>query len=234
MQKMGRVTAMHNLVIDQNEVLRYLGCSRQWLDSSLGKLIAQCIDEAKTLIQPRMVYKFFNLDRAAGELLLRGTSVKLPGGGIADHMAEAEACIVMAVTLGLAVDRKISCYEKVDLTRAVILDACASAAVEQSADSLCAEIEAKLKLENKQLTTRFSPGYADFPLTIQRQLLALLNAERTIGLTVTSHNILLPRKSITAVAGVIGLRQSKGETICADCSQFGDCQFRKERKTNGR
>ena len=98
----------------------------------------------------------------------------LLGQGIANHLEEAKTCVLLAITLGMAIDRKINYYKKVNLTKALILDACASTAVEQVANDLCAEIEAQLKLENQHLTTRFSPGYDDFPLAIQGHLLAFI------------------------------------------------------------
>lgn len=228
-----QVAEMNNVFIDQNEVLRYLGYRQQKLEDGLKDLIAESIEETKSLIQPRVVYKFFDLQRETARLLIAGTNVILLGQGIANHLEEAKTCVLLAITLGMAIDRKINYYKKVNLTKALILDACASTAVEQVANALCAEIEAQLKLENQHLTTRFSPGYDDFPLAIQGHLLALLNAQRTIGLTVTEHNIMLPRKSITALAGVIELNQPKKKRSCINCSRFTDCQFRKERSVDG-
>lgn len=40
-------------------------------------------------------------------------------------------------------------------------------------------------------------------ISVQKDLLKSLDAERIIGLTASSHNILIPRKSVTAIIGII-------------------------------
>jgi cobalamin-dependent methionine synthase I len=47
---------------------------------------------------------------------------------------------------------------------------------------------------------RFSPGYGDWTLDNQPQVLQLAEAER-IGITLTESNIMIPRKSVSAVIG---------------------------------
>lgn len=45
---------------------------------------------------------------------------------------DSESCALMAVTLGNLMDTRIRYYEKSDMTKALILDACATAAVEEA------------------------------------------------------------------------------------------------------
>ncbi len=47
----------------------------------------------------------------------------------------------MAATLGSEVDRKILYYEKVNMTKAVILDACATTAIEEYCDFIEDEVK---------------------------------------------------------------------------------------------
>ncbi|MDD4335226.1 MAG: hypothetical protein PHY77_06425, partial [Desulfotomaculaceae bacterium] len=49
-------------------------------------------------------------------------------------------------------------------------------------------------------TARFSPGYGDWPLESQQQFIESISGEK-IGLAVTSHYLLQPVKSVTAVIG---------------------------------
>jgi cobalamin-dependent methionine synthase I len=51
------------------------------------------------------------------------------------------------------------------------------------------------------LTTRFSPGYGDLPLTFQRDLYRELSLDE-LGIRITEKCILYPQKTITAVIGV--------------------------------
>ena len=47
---------------------------------------------------------------------------------------------------------------------------------------------------------RYSPGYGDWDLPVQREVLELVEA-KSIGLSLTETFILQPRKSVTAVIG---------------------------------
>jgi cobalamin-dependent methionine synthase I len=94
------------------------------------------------------------------------------------------------------------------------MDALASAAIEALCDGIQAELAAELP-EGYYLTGRFSCGYGDLPLEIQPEILAVLNTQKTIGLFCNQNNILLPRKSVTAVMGVTAVRQETD--ICDTC-----------------
>ena len=84
------------------------------------------------------------------------------------------------------------------------------------------------------LTDRFSPGYGDLPISLQDSFLRLVDAQKQIGLTVTTTHILTPRKSVTAIIGLANQPQNKRFRGCAYCSMFETCAFRKAGKTCGR
>ena len=55
---------------------------------------------------------------------------------------------------------------------------------------------------NESLVSRYSPGYGDFPLTAQRELLSLLDAPRKVGVSLTDTLLMVPSKSVSAIIGV--------------------------------
>ena len=66
-------------------------------------------------------------------------------------------------------------------------------------------INKMLRKEGKKLTEqRFSPGYGDLPLANQRLIYDLLKLER-LGLKLTEKCMLIPEKSVLAIAGVEGV-----------------------------
>ena len=82
------------------------------------------------------------------------------------------------------------------------------------------------------LTTnwRFSPGYGDLPLSAQPALLKALDANRRLGIAVTSTNMLVPVKSVTAVLGLFEKPADGGEArvdACAICRLRDGCELRK-------
>ncbi len=111
---------------------------------------------------------------------------------------------------------------------AVIMDACASTAVENVCDNFEFDLRERLRVEGLTLSDRFSPGYGDLPLQCQPALCAALNTVRRIGLTVTPNLILVPRKSVTAILGISDRPQPLRKRGCAVCSLFQTCPYRKE------
>ena len=218
---------MAKITINKDEVLRYLGYKDQVLDGITNRLMDESIKEINDLMEEKYVYKFFNITRGKGKLWIKDTNLRLLGEDIKKHLAHSESCILMAVTLGHEVDTIIRYYEKISMTKAIILDACASTAIEEICDEVNDELEVKVSKDNKVLTSRYSPGYGDLPIDMQNSLLDILGAKKSIGLSVTSHNILIPRKSVTAIIGIVDPKYKKEEISCINCNKYNSCNYRR-------
>lgn len=218
---------MRKILQNKDQVLRYLGHKGQYIDNSMNKLIEESIEEMKEIIHERYVFKEFNISRNKEELWLENSKFKLPGKDIRKHLFNSNQCILLGVSLGYRVDKRIRYYEKTNMTKALILDACATAAIEEISNNICLKIEEDLLYENKVLTSRYSPGYGDLPLDIQGEFLTAINGEKSIGLTSTSSGILIPRKSITAIMGIVDPNDKEEGKNCLDCGNYSTCSFRK-------
>ena len=56
---------------------------------------------------------------------------------------------------------------------------------------------------DKKLRPRYSPGYGDLSLEVQSEVLKVLNADKILGIKLGANLLMTPKKSITAVQGVI-------------------------------
>lgn len=191
---------------EQKEILRYLGVSTP-ADRGLRDLIHSCQEELLALASPRYVFK----------ITAPGEHVELyQGQDIIKHLQGAAGWVLMAATLGGTVDRRIDKYQVSHLTRGLVLNACATAAVE----NLCTEFEEEIRngcsTQGLVLGPRYSPGYGDYPLSVQPRLLQILNADLRIGLMCTKSFILTPKKSVTALAA---LRvEDQGQPVAGNCN----------------
>jgi hypothetical protein len=175
----------------------------------------------------RSIYRFFQLEKGTGKIQVRGTNIELLGKDISRHLKESKDCIIVAATLGHEVDRLIRYYERINMTKALILDTSASVAIEEAINKLNGDLKKEVSMDRKALTSRFSPGYGDFPLSIQSSILDILGAKKSIGLTVNLHNILIPRKSITAILGIADSELRNGKKSCDQCGMVRNCSFSK-------
>lgn len=114
---------------------------------------------------------------------------------------ECRKCAVMAVTLGIEVDNSIRIAQGNDMLKAVVMDSCATEFIEKVCDEVEKKIKAEAEVLGKGTNLRFSPGYGDLPIDIQKNLLDVLDANRKIGLTVTNSSLMIPGKSVTAIIG---------------------------------
>jgi cobalamin-dependent methionine synthase I len=53
------------------------------------------------------------------------------------------------------------------------------------------------------LTQRFSAGYGDLPLELQRDIFGALDCQRKIGVTLNESLLMSPSKSVSAIVGII-------------------------------
>jgi len=213
--------------IDKKEVLRYLGYKNQKIDEKMMDLVSECCSEIIDLSKERFVYEIFDIKRKNDQILLTGSTLVLKDKDIKALLKNSGKCVVMAATLGSTVDSKIAYYSRFNITKGVIMDACASTAIEYICDQIQDEIEKNALKDNLYITTRYSPGYGDFSIDNGPELLNVLDAYKKIGLSITESNIMLPRKSVTALIGLSTVKSSKHHAGCESCKNVG-CEFRKD------
>lgn len=217
------------LTVNQNNVLQNLGYGKNLPDEQTKKKLETAAEILKKTAQPRWVWARFPLQ----QMEVGASGFVMQGQDIQKHLQGCTQVYLLGVTLGMQVEQQIRMAEATDMGLAVLMDACASAYIEQFAEEGQAILQELTQQENLYTTGRYSPGYGDFPITSQPQLLGLLNAQRAIGLLVSGSGILLPRKSITAVIGIAEAPVTGRLAGCANCVLKDKCRIRREGKFCG-
>ena len=151
----------------------------------------------------------------------------LRGGDVMKHLEGCPQALLLAVTLGPAVDAQIRRAGVGDIAAGVASDALGSALAEQAAEAAEAELRQWAARQGKYLTGRYSPGYGDWPLAVQPLLAAALDTTRRAGLCVTKNNLMTPRKSITAILGISDHPVRGHLAGCGHCVLRTRCEYRK-------
>ena len=207
-----------------DEGLRYMGCPPDRADPATRALAQEAGSAILAAASPRWNSRVFALSFEEGGVRLDG-GLLLPGQDLKAHLAGCGRAIVFCATLGAQVDGLIRRAEHVDMARALALDRCATAAVEQVCDQI--ETELQGRFPGCWFPFRYSPGYGDLPLELQNELLELLDGPRRVGLTASSSHILIPRKSVTAILGVSDRPVEPKTRSCLACSRRESCHYRK-------
>lgn len=209
------------LEIDRAQALRYLGV-REEPDTVTVQLMERAEKALFQAAKPHTV----TVQASCAEM-----APYLQGEDIARHLSGCEQCVLLGCTLGAEVDRIARAAAATDMTYAVVLDAMASVLAEAVAEQAEQQLRAQLQTEGQFLTGRFSPGYGDWSISVQNDLIRLLDAPRKIGLCATATHLLVPRKSITAVLGVADHPVTGQRAGCAHCALREHCSYHKEGKT---
>jgi cobalamin-dependent methionine synthase I len=92
-----------------------------------------------------------------------------------------------------------------DAAFGLILDAVASETADAALDWMVDFINKMIRREGIRLTkNRYSPGYGDLLLQNQKTLFDILQLHR-LGLGITESCILVPEKSVIAIAGITSI-----------------------------
>lgn len=210
--------------IDIDEAVRYMGY-REKPDEAQMALIRQRAELIEKNIKPAVVYRLFDIGETFYGVKLKLTNITLEGEDIKRHLAGCEKCVLICATAGLRADEMIRRAQAEDISLGFMTDCLASAAVE----AICNGFERELiaKLDGWHFTWRFSPGYGDLPLSVQPQIIDVLNATKRAGVSCLESLLMVPSKSVTAIIGLSREPVENKRRGCAVCNMAGRCDFRK-------
>ncbi len=185
------------LSIDEKEVLRYMGCAPlREVPEEILSLAKKGILELKEKLSLKACYDKFPLSIKGDELNIGFTTLK--SKSLVKNLENCSEAMVFAATIGIEADRLIGKYSLISPNYANTLQAVGTAAIESWCDAFCeylTESEGKLK-------PRFSPGYGDLKLEVQRDILNVLESRKNIGVYLTDSLLMLPTKSVSAIVGI--------------------------------
>jgi hypothetical protein len=209
--------------VDRNEVLRYLGYKKQPAGADVMGMVESCIAELHSCVRPRSLSRTFGLELSGSEINM---GFKVISADLARHLAGCSEAVLFSATLGAEADFLMRKATASDMSRAVVMQACAAAFIEAYCDEQEQAIAARAAQRGLFLRPRYSPGYGDFPIESQRDILALLDSSKLIGIGLTDGFMLVPTKSVTAVMGLSPGKQDCRERGCRSCLS-ADCPFRR-------
>lgn len=211
--------------IDRQETKRYAGLRKG------GDFPEKLVDEACGIVmmlkEPQTAWAVYSYDSAAG-CVKTSENYYVPGQSLLKHLAQASQVVFLTATIGEMVEEAASsAFARGEYALGMLIDAAATAAVEQTADELEKLLKNKYQAQGFRMTFRFSPGYGDWDLNEQGRVAVLAKAA-SIGVTLTDSLMLMPRKSITAVIGLCpDINEETPSKGCNKCSKL-DCSMRRD------
>lgn len=209
----------------EREVIRYLGYGKNMPDEQVMNVIRQCMTELERIAQPRCTFRRFSLVHS-GEGRMEAGGLMLESRSLERNLKGCGEVIFFAATLGHEVDRLMERYQRLQISKAAVLQAAAAEAIESYCNECQKQIEEQAAAEGLYVRPRYSPGYGDLSLSIQPDFLRVLNTQRTIGLVLSEGGLMQPEKSVTALMGLSRVKTGCVPEGCESCGKK-NCSYRR-------
>lgn len=208
---------------NKKEILRYSGCKSE--NEEIHRLIGDCLDEC----EDKFIYKvcFREFDISSKEDFIDLSFAKTTSKDLRKNLDGCFKIILFAATVGIDADRLIMRYSRSMPAKALVFQAIGAERIETLCDLFNDDMKQAFSEQGLYLRPRFSPGYGDLPLDIQKDIFNVLDCRRKIGLTLNESLLMSPTKSVTAIIGVSDKCADSGGSKCRSCKKT-NCVFRGE------
>lgn len=192
--------------IPVKQVLRRLGYPPgvNRVEGDMRLLVQKAFDMAPDLIVPKAVFRILDVQNQSGDrVIFQNHTICIENDKVARLLRHSSKVVFFMVTIGSSLEKALqSLLEHGDVTEGAALDAIGSETADAVADYVHHVAISNLASQNSyKITPRFSPGYGEWALTIQRDILDLCEGHR-IGISLTGSCLMQPRKSVSAVFGL--------------------------------
>jgi hypothetical protein len=211
--------------ISRKEILRYLGYGNRESDEQITALVEEVLEELLKAASPKCIYRAFPLTLLP-EDEIDFTVFHTKSRNLSKNLADCEEVLLFAATLGTGVDVLLHKYTRLQMSRAVIMQAAAAAVIEEYCDEENRKLKQEYEAKGLYLRPRFSPGYGDFSLECQKEITTVLETPKRIGIMLTESLLMTPSKSVTAVMGVSKKPYRCEIKGCESCGKK-DCAYRR-------
>lgn len=211
------------MTVDRPEVMRYLRMGRVRPDEVLEARLAAVERDVLAAVRPVSYWQLVPVEGTRSRY--RVGCLSLSSERLYETLAGCRHAFLFCATLGAGVDALLRRYGQSSAADLVLAQAVSTALMETYCDDCQRRMLAEPAVCGETLRMRFSPGYGDLPLEVQRDLMTALDATRRAGIALTETMLMIPSKSVSAI---IGVGPADGATVrrgCRSCDRT-DCEFR--------
>ncbi len=190
---------------NRNFVLARLGFRQNLtkIDSIIQKKLEQGFKDGNLYCRSKGAAGRFLITESRESSVRIETGLSLESKYLARFLGNCSEVVLLAATVGKEVVERIGFeIEQGDAAYGAILDAVASETADAGLDWIMDFMNKILRREGKKITEhRYSPGYGDLNLAYQKAIFDLLDLGK-LDLKLTEKQMLIPEKSVIAIAGV--------------------------------
>lgn len=185
--------------MNEREVWRYAGFFGQEKDPSLESLLQEVWEEAQPVLSYRICYLHIPLEWEDGFPVLPFSA---KSRNLATCLEGCSEAILFAGTIGPKYDHLITRAQRLSPTKALFLQAMGAERIEGLCNTFCELMEKENAHRGLVKTPRYSPGFGDLPLEVQKDFFRVLDISHKLGISLGDSLLMTPSKSVTAIFGL--------------------------------
>ena len=208
------------------EIYRYMGIKNsEEISEAIKKRVTELLCLAKELSDFKYVYNRFEIT-LFGESGIDLGFARVNSAALRKNLNGCREVLIFAATLGMRFEKKLQFFSASEALDALIFQAIGTELLEDFCDKITETVFLKSYPDGFGVKPRFSPGYGDLSIEFQRDIFRVLKPEKIIGAYLTESLMMVPSKTVTAIAGITD-KPIAAPHSCSSCSKT-DCEFRKE------
>ncbi|MFW5780670.1 MAG: hypothetical protein ACOCWI_04395 [Bacillota bacterium] len=189
-----------NIVLTKDKVLQFLNHKKNQDIGCFDSIIEECIEKIEIMSQPKFISDKQEIVLVSDNEVILKNGITLKGNAIKKLLEDCVFAIITVATIGYEADKRVMALQKISPSKALVMNAAASAMVETLTDTLHKEIIKEYG--QKYVSARFSPGYKDLPLKTNKDIVDKYNLTKKFGILINDSYLMSPSKTITAITGI--------------------------------
>jgi hypothetical protein len=192
------------LTLPYRQIMSRLGFKEQTIvPASQMEVLKNNMQRAFAVISAKGVCGWQKIDSNDGQSVLLEDHSRIDCPGVAAMLKNCQEAWLAAATVGKEIsDLTATCFAEGDAAAAAVCDAVGSECADAAMDFLQKYAATQMKKKGRIMADcRFSPGYGKWELDAQKDFFKWLDLQK-LGMSLTGGLLLLPEKSVTALAGI--------------------------------
>lgn len=188
----------------------------------------ECLRKARSLCVPRYTFTEKKVTSFKDDSIEIEGGIKFYTKKTTAYLKGASHLILFLVTIGPGIENEASTLTAgKDPLKGYLLDRIGSFAVESLADRLEKRLRKDYSLNKKSISSRFSPGYCDWPIEDQFKMAEVIDFSKA-GVILTEGCMMVPKKSISAIVAIADEGIFKELVSSCDICEIKDCSYRRD------
>ena len=197
-------------------------------DNIKSSLVA-CMVKARSLAEPKYTFEEKNISSLGDDFIEIEGGIRFLTAKIPPFIRGAKSLVLFVVTIGDKIEKEAGILTSgKDPLNGYLLDRIGSFAVESLAEMLEKRLRKDYLLLKKSVSSRFSPGYCDWPVEEQFKMARAIDFSEA-GVRLTEGCMMVPKKSISGIVAVADEGVFKDFISNCETCAMKECDFRRVR-----